>query len=1065
MKPLQVRRFLSLLALAFAIVATSRPLEAQAGPAGQDGQAASAATVREYKRVFRTYPYSDPNPIPAVGRVYPYHRFDGYTNTPVDREWTVVELENAYLRVWVLPEIGGKIWAAFEKSTGRSFLYNNRVVKFRDIAMRGPWTSGGIEANYGIIGHTPNCATPVDYLTRSHPDRSASVVIGTLDLLTRTSWRLEVTLPADRAYFTTRSYWYNGTPLEQPYYTWMNAGIKAAGNLELIYPGTHHIGHGGEVSPWPIDPGTGRNLAFYEQNDFGPYKSYHVIGRHAGFFGAYWHDDRFGMGRFARRDEKLGKKAWIWGLSRQGMIWEGLLTDEDGQYVEVQSGRLFNQAAEESTRTPFKHLGFAPHSADTWTEYWFPVKDTGGFVKADEHGALNVTAQDGRLRVAFSPLAPIEGLVEVRDGARVLLSKRVSLRPTETWAETIEADVPAGRLSVRIGDGLFEYDAAADDRLSRPVASPPGFQWDSAFGLWVSGKEWIQQREYARAREALEGSLRKDPYSLPALGDLAMLDYRERRDQEAWDRTRVALSLDTYDPLANFVYGLASRRLGKSADAKDGFEVAALSPAMRTAAWAELAKTYLAEGRLSEADEYATKAATADPLALDPWQVRAVVARVRGDREAAGHCAERLLTIDPLNHFARLERYLSAPADESLKSSFVSGVRNELPHETFLELAAWYVAAGRGSDALQVLALAPPSGEVLYWRAWLAGREGGDPAAAAGLLREADAASPAFVFPFRTESLDVFEWAARTSSSWKPKYYLALVRWGLNDVAGARDLLVGLAGAPDYAPFYAARAQALAPVAPERALADLERAAVLEPGAWRFGKLLAEHLLERGQPARAREIAARYAAASPGSYVLGLLHARTLAGTGGYAEADALLRRLQVLPFEGATDARTLYREVQLMLAAGAYRAGRIDTFLERVKAARDWPERLGAGKPYPDNVDERLEDWMEATGLERLGRRSEADAIHARLAADSRRGFGLLLGALAQKRLDRAAEAARTLDEWAAGTGNPALAEWGRGLLSGSPVPLPPSMRAQLEPRILAEMGPGPISHGATGP
>ncbi len=327
-----------------------------AAPAGAEP---GRATVREFKKVFRTYPFSDPNPIPEVGRIYPYFRFEGYTDTPVDREWTVVELENDHLRVMILPEIGGKIWAAFEKSTARSFIYNNQVVKFRDIAMRGPWTSGGIEPNYGIIGHTPNCATPVDYATRTDAD-GATVVIGVLDLLTRTPWRLVITLPHDKAYFTTRSVWHNATPIEQPYYTWMNAGIKAAGNLELVYPGTHYLGHGGEVFPWPIHPGNGRNLAFYEQNDFGPYKSYHVFGRYSDFFGAYWHDDDFGMGRYSTRDDKLGKKAWIWGLSRQGMIWEKLLTDADGQYVEVQSGRLFNQAAEGSTLTPFKHRGFEP---------------------------------------------------------------------------------------------------------------------------------------------------------------------------------------------------------------------------------------------------------------------------------------------------------------------------------------------------------------------------------------------------------------------------------------------------------------------------------------------------------------------------------------------------------------------------------------------------------------------------------------------------------------------------------------------------------------------------------
>ncbi len=1023
--------------------AAALPGEAQspAAPAAQ-------ATVHEYKRVFRTYPYSDPNPIPVVGRIYPYYRFDGYSKAPVDREWTVVELENAYLKVWVLPEIGGKIWAAFEKSTGKSFLYNNQVVKFRDIAMRGPWTSGGIEANYGIIGHTPNCATPVDYQLRASGDGSASVIVGTLDLLTRTTWRIEVTLPADRAYFTTRSYWYNGSTIEQPYYTWMNAAIKAAGNLELVYPGTHHIGHGGEASAWPMDPATGRNLAFYEQNDFGPAKSYHVVGRHEGFFGGYWHDEDFAMARDAERDEKLGKKAWIWGLARSGMIWEDLLTDEDGQYVEVQSGRLFNQAAEGSTRSPFKHTGFAPHAADAWTEYWFPVKGTGGFVKADRHGALNVTAEKGRLRVAFSPTVAIEGPVEITDGERVLFAGRVSLRPMQTWVQVVDGAASADRVSVRIGDGVFEFEAAAETALSRPVASPPGFDWESAFGAWMSGKEWIRQREYARARSALEASLARDRHFVPALGDLAMLDLRERRDQAAWNRARLALSIDTYDPLANYVYGLASRQLGRPADAKDGLEVAALSPAWRAAAWTELSKVYLAEGRLREADEYARKAADSEPMALDSWQLRATIARLRHDPALARALLDRLAAIDGLNHFQRFERHLASPQDESARRDFVSGVRNEMPHETFLELAAWYVSVGRAADARRVLALAPAATEVLYWRAWLAGIEK-DPGTAA-LLRDAEAASPEMVFPFRAESLDVFEWAARNAPGWKATYYLALVRWALNDLDGARDLLVRLGDEPRYAPFYAARAEATAAVSRARARADLERAIDLDSRAWRFGKRLTEHLLQDGEIERAREVAARYAAADPSNYILGMLHARALLRAGRWADAGALLERLEVLPFEGATEGRLLHREAQLMLAVEALHASRFDALFDRVKAAREWPERLGAGKPYPDQVDERLEDWLQALGLERSGRRAEAATVWERLGADRRPGFGLLLNALASKRLGRAADADRSLAEWAAATRDPSLAGWGRSVFAGSPLP-PPSALRDLEPRVFA--------------
>ena len=343
------------------------------------------ATIKEFKKAFPTYPFSDPNPIPLVEKIYPYYRYDGFTDKPVQKEWKVVELENDYIKVMILPEVGGKIWSAIEKGTGKSFVYDNHTVKFRDVAMRGPWTSGGIEANYGIIGHTPNCATPVDYVTMKKEDGSVSCVIGVLDLLTRTPWRLEINLPKDKAYLTTKSFWYNATPFEQAYYTWMNTGIKSKGNLEFIYPGTHYIGHEGEYSDWPMNKQNGKDISFYENNNFGGYKSYHVFGKYTDFFGAYWHDEDFGMGRYSTHDDKAGKKIWIWGLSQQGMIWEKLLTDTDGQYVEVQSGRLFNQAAVGSTLTPFKHAGFFPYASDAWTEYWFPVKQIKGFVKANEY--------------------------------------------------------------------------------------------------------------------------------------------------------------------------------------------------------------------------------------------------------------------------------------------------------------------------------------------------------------------------------------------------------------------------------------------------------------------------------------------------------------------------------------------------------------------------------------------------------------------------------------------------------------------------------------------------------
>ena len=125
------------------------------------------ATIEEFDQTYTTYPFSDPDPIPNPARnYYPYFRYSGFTLESVEQDWKVVSLENDYIKVFILPEIGGKIWGAIEKSTGREFIYYNSVIKFRDIAMRGPWTSGGIEFNFGIIGHVPTTSNPVDYITK-----------------------------------------------------------------------------------------------------------------------------------------------------------------------------------------------------------------------------------------------------------------------------------------------------------------------------------------------------------------------------------------------------------------------------------------------------------------------------------------------------------------------------------------------------------------------------------------------------------------------------------------------------------------------------------------------------------------------------------------------------------------------------------------------------------------------------------------------------------------------------------------------------------------------------------
>ncbi len=623
-------------------------------------QAAQRSVIRESVQTVKTYPFSDPDPVADPSALYyPYFRFDGFAAQGTDRAWKTVEMENDYIRVTLYPEIGGKIWGAVDKTTGKEFIYHNHVVKFRDIAMRGPWTSGGIEFNFGIIGHAPTTSTPIDYLAKEKEDGSVSCYVASYDWVTRTYWNVEVNLPADKAYFTTTTTWHNQSATDQPYYQWMNAGYRAAEDARFCYPGDSYIGHNGELAAFPIDE-EGRNLSWCKNYNFGRSKSENELGIYNDFYGIYWQDDDFGSVHHAAYDEKLGMKIFLWGQARDGSIWEDLLTDTDGQYIELQSGRMYNQPSSGSLYSPFKHYGFGPDMTDRWTEYWFPVKGIGGISKASRIGALHVTREEeGALQLAFSPLETLSLPVHVYDGEKEMASVQLDAKTLEPWSLSLPqlGSIPEGNLKIVIGDRALVYsEQPADYHLSRPKVLPDDFDWNSVYGLYTLGEQWMNQKENAKAEQYLAQALDKDPYFVPALNRLASLYERKGWTDKALSLLKTSLSLNAYDGEANYLYGLCSFKLGQTADAKDGFSIASRSAAYRGAAYTRLAEICLKEKDWGRAAHYAMLSLDNNAMDLKAKQVLMVAYRKTGQAAQAAAQADGLLAELPLYHFARFEK-------------------------------------------------------------------------------------------------------------------------------------------------------------------------------------------------------------------------------------------------------------------------------------------------------------------------------------------------------------------------------------------------------------------------
>ena len=473
------------------------------------------------------------------------------------------------------------------------------------------------------------------------------------------------------------------------------------------------------------------------------------------------------------------------------------------------------------------------------------------------------------------------------------------------------------------------------------------------------------------------------------------------------------LAIDAYDPESNYLYGLAQRFRGRPFDARDGLGIASRSPSYRVAALMQLAEMAFVECQWAMQPTSHSEPRKQMPhmfLHCSCWLSS------RGVREihtAAVGYLDRISALDPLSHFARFERFRLAPTGRN-REDFVGMIRSELPHESFLELAAVYMRTGLFEDACLILSLASRHPMVDLWQGYClakTGREG----ESQHHLDLALGASPALAFPHRREDWDVLRWADARVRNWKISYYLALLSWSLGRTMDAEAYFAACGDTSGFAPLYLARA-GFRSDQKHLALADYRRALAVGPDEWRTYNALASFYNTHGQYREALQITSEAVERFPQSYVLKFLHARTLLFNTQYRQSLAILDTLSILPFEGARFGRDAYRQVCVMAALDTLRRNHPDAALALVAKARLWPERLGAGRPY--EVDTRLEDWLESHILKQKGDRKSAERMLSGVNAyttghkDGNTSQNLI-GALALREAGRNAEARDLLEQW----------------------------------------------------
>lgn len=153
-------------------------------------------------------------------------RRDRYAERAENPEiWQAVWLENDYIKVMILPELGGRVHRAWDKVKQRDFVYHNEVIKPALVGLLGPWISGGIEFNWPQH-HRPTTFMPVDFTLEAHDDGAQTVWVGETESMHGLQVMTGFTLRPDRAALEIASRVYNGNATPRHFLWWANPAVK-----------------------------------------------------------------------------------------------------------------------------------------------------------------------------------------------------------------------------------------------------------------------------------------------------------------------------------------------------------------------------------------------------------------------------------------------------------------------------------------------------------------------------------------------------------------------------------------------------------------------------------------------------------------------------------------------------------------------------------------------------------------------------------------------------------------------------------------------------------------------
>lgn len=712
----------------------------------------------------------------AKRSVYPYPLNDNMTRNRQMVTYQALYLENEYVKLCVLPAIGGRLFYAIDKTNGYDIFYHQDCVKPANVGMTGAWISGGVEWNV-FHHHRQTSFTPCDWKIEESPDGSKTIWIGEVEYRHRMHWAIGITLHPGISYMEISGRLANVTPNSNSMLCWSNVSTLSNENYQIVFPqstefvqyhckkwmahwpytvesynGTDEYADGVQADLWKAHP-VGNSMFVYDQKE--------------DYIAGYDHGRDAGTMLAGNHNIIKGGKFWSWGPNSK---WDTkILTDNAGHYVELMVGAYSDNQPDYNWNLPYETKEFS--------QYWYGIRDLGGVKAGGKEAAMNMNINDdGTIRLGVNTTWRRTGLkVEVINSGKVVYSNKIMVSPEKPFGAVVnpgqydkDTDLTMNLYNEK-EELMYTYTPVHHD-INAPlpeVVTSPELPKDIANNeeCFLVGMRNLQfHNPFIDPTDYFEEVLRRDPSDIRCNTQMGIW-YRQRGEYEkAASYLRRAIVRQThdytrpFDTEALYNLGLILKIQGKTEAALDTLYRATWAYNFNSAANTQLAQMYVEAGDYDMAIDRLNEAISYNGRNSQAINLKGLVLKSIGRAAEARSCFKAVLAEDPVNALATRET-----ASEAEFKKFM----REAP-ESYLELAILYYNNGFKDEAVKILKdfdsrVAYPT--IKMWIGYITGDK--------QYFADALAMPQEYCNPFRLETIPVLEKAIELfPDSFQAHYYL-----------------------------------------------------------------------------------------------------------------------------------------------------------------------------------------------------------------------------------------------------------------------------------------------------